>query len=299
MAHAHDRTLLASLAFGDPDKKNPRHDFACQYLALPDNHAKLLEATSAVRRPVEKAEAAETRLSGAFLELPISKGDGQYRTTIGFVDAVFRSETNWKWNGPPRAQFQYSDEDKVLLDRWARVLEHMESGPVAVLRHAVPLMISGDSIRIGLEPGSFYARKLMSVESLLAITNAAEKVLGVRPIVEIVQDAVISDDAPTIARREDAQGKLEKWTQNELLVEVKIAPVGVGDLIRQIALYREHWTARNGILTWIAATDYQISTEDRETLRSARIFHVGLGQRFDAYVKDRLEHKRIANSTEI
>jgi hypothetical protein len=90
-----------------------------------------------------------------------------------------------------------------LLDRWAQVLEHMDSGPVAVLKHAVPLMISVEMIRIGFEPGSFYARKLASIESQDAIATAAERALGSRPTVEIVQ-GTLGEDAPTIARREDA-----------------------------------------------------------------------------------------------
>ena len=34
--HSYDRTLLAKLAFADHDKANPRHDWACQYLAQKD-----------------------------------------------------------------------------------------------------------------------------------------------------------------------------------------------------------------------------------------------------------------------
>lgn len=36
MAHTSDRTLLASLGFSDPDKKDRRHTLACQYLCQPD-----------------------------------------------------------------------------------------------------------------------------------------------------------------------------------------------------------------------------------------------------------------------
>jgi len=31
--HSHKRTLLASLGFNDPDKKDSRHNLGCQYLA--------------------------------------------------------------------------------------------------------------------------------------------------------------------------------------------------------------------------------------------------------------------------
>lgn len=40
--YSHDRTkLVAQLGFQDKDKKNPRHDLACQYLTLPDVHRNL------------------------------------------------------------------------------------------------------------------------------------------------------------------------------------------------------------------------------------------------------------------
>jgi hypothetical protein len=35
MAHSHDRTLIASLGFADPDKQDPMHDLACEYLSQP------------------------------------------------------------------------------------------------------------------------------------------------------------------------------------------------------------------------------------------------------------------------
>ena len=112
---AKDRTLLASLGFSDPDKKNARHDLACQYVVQPSVANKLVQtffptttiplgeyppAERCVERgyigysPARKTwrftrkGSTETVVADpAFLEVPISKGEGQYRTTIGFVDA--------------------------------------------------------------------------------------------------------------------------------------------------------------------------------------------------------------------
>lgn len=39
--HANERTLIANLGFSDPDKKNPLHDLACQYLAMDENRLKI------------------------------------------------------------------------------------------------------------------------------------------------------------------------------------------------------------------------------------------------------------------
>jgi hypothetical protein len=64
--HSHERTLLSRLGFQDKDKANPEHDLACAYVR---------ERMSSDEHPAE-------------CEVPISKGSGKYKTTIGFVDVL-------------------------------------------------------------------------------------------------------------------------------------------------------------------------------------------------------------------
>jgi hypothetical protein len=73
MAHTHDRTLLNRIGFMDPDKKLPRHDMACRYLAQPAILQKLMK--------LESDAKYETHL-----ERVISKGSHQYLQHVGFVD---------------------------------------------------------------------------------------------------------------------------------------------------------------------------------------------------------------------
>lgn len=73
MAYAHDNTLLSRLGFQDPDKKLPRHDLACRYIAQPGLLKDLFGLHVAVSARTEEV---------------ISKGQGQYRQHIGFADAV-------------------------------------------------------------------------------------------------------------------------------------------------------------------------------------------------------------------
>jgi hypothetical protein len=89
--HSHDRTLLAKLGFADPDKKNPDHDLACLYLrdtSTKDHLAKwfaeLAEKSGAYRNAKVTVKTA--------LEYHLQKGTGEYATTIGFADAIFRVE---------------------------------------------------------------------------------------------------------------------------------------------------------------------------------------------------------------
>jgi hypothetical protein len=70
---ATDHTLLARLGFADPDRKDPLHDWACQYLAQPEVLNRLVAPRSVDQSSIR-------------LETYITKGSGQYKTTIGFAD---------------------------------------------------------------------------------------------------------------------------------------------------------------------------------------------------------------------
>jgi len=78
MTHSHDRTLLASLGFSDPDKREQLHDLACEYLTETERAIRLVR----IANPPETGPISVRTI----LESEISKGEGQYRTTIGFLD---------------------------------------------------------------------------------------------------------------------------------------------------------------------------------------------------------------------
>ncbi|MBC8356550.1 MAG: hypothetical protein H8E66_31605 [Planctomycetes bacterium] len=73
------------------------------------------------------------------------------------------------------------------------------------------------------------------------------------------------------------------WQSNEEVgVEVKVTPVAVSDVVRQVKLYRSY----SGIRTWVVATTYQITRADLECLRNERFQHVYLGEHFQAFVAE-------------
>lgn len=94
MTHSHDRTLLASMGFADPDKREPLHDLACEYLAEPEQARRLVRFTE----PEEVDPVIESSL-----ESLVQKGEGQYRTTIGFLDVRVDWEGKTRnWEGSVR-----------------------------------------------------------------------------------------------------------------------------------------------------------------------------------------------------
>src|SRR4051794_16944824 len=116
--HSHDRTMVAKLGFADPDKRDDRHELACQFLVQPDvaggvgamEQPELIRSSGAEGYPpragcdspscrgrdvywdrefVQQHVAMEfdgVRLVRGVTELAISKGEGPYRTTVGFCD---------------------------------------------------------------------------------------------------------------------------------------------------------------------------------------------------------------------
>jgi hypothetical protein len=231
--HSHDRTLLAKLAFADKDKSNPLHDWACQYLATP-------EGLEGLRRLFAATIEGKTRLklTNSHLEQHLIKGEGQYATTIGFLDFTARASYKSK-------STRYS---------------------------------------------------------------------GVTP--------------PQTARTVDVT------SSHNILVEVKIAPVPIGDALRQLALYKEffnwdvspvsaamseynhEWTRNNQYeyevwRSWIEdsaiaqhaetitdvalVTAYDLSDEDIAVLARENILHAKLGAKFNKYVAARKAKKPSKN----
>lgn len=113
--HSHDRTMWASLAGGDKDKTNTLHGLACRYLTEPEQALRLLSVCNPTaegwtndlckRENNYDSKILEyewvtfqdpvVRFLNRSLEHPINKGQGQYMTTVGFLDAV--ANYTWEW----------------------------------------------------------------------------------------------------------------------------------------------------------------------------------------------------------
>lgn len=171
--HSHDRTLIARLGFSDPDRKDPRHDLACQYvveqreqiarMALSDLSLKVTaeDLRHVAWRKADRAgfscptcgtrvgrgcrcneiDAAIAKKFGvsagdlrivcdmhAECEQIIQKGEGQYRTTIGFADVYITGHRVVQLGGerylgyPERA---IGVEVKIQPISWAEVLRQI------------------------------------------------------------------------------------------------------------------------------------------------------------------------------
>lgn len=227
---ARDNTLLSRLGFKDVDKKNSKHDYAAKYLSQSSviehivssishkshylkykciNHG---VSTNSNKCPMdttskdqcEMHEVSEPEITFDQIitvdtkqEVPLSKGTGQYKTTIGFMDAVINVAYSVTQKNKTR---------KSSNDDWVETLS-------------------------------------------------------------------------TIVKNE------------VLFVEVKVNPTEIGDILRQIKLYREYLSSELSRNMWYLVTTFDINEEAQEQLLDEGIQWIKLGPKFDAWFNERTKSK--------
>lgn len=85
--HSHEKTLLQKLGFADEDKGS-RHDLACKYLCQSHVHQRVMESFLEKHK---KGRYKHELVRSCRTEIPISKGEDRYKTTIGFIDVMLLS----------------------------------------------------------------------------------------------------------------------------------------------------------------------------------------------------------------
>ncbi len=104
----------------------------------------------------------------------------------------------------------------TVLPIWQILVNEAQGSLTAVMKVAVPLVVSGQLVRLGVDVGdSFIRKKLSTPDAQQMITDAAERVFGTRPVVEIVQ-GTLPDGPLSIAKLEDAT-RLDERARNEAI----------------------------------------------------------------------------------
>lgn len=103
------------------------------------------------------------------------------------------------------------------MDAWRRVVDAVDKTLVPVLKGAVPLEVSGEAVRLAIDlRDSFFRKKLATEEAQAVILEAASRVFGARPTMELVQ-GTLPDDAPSIARLEELARQAERAAKEAVL----------------------------------------------------------------------------------
>ncbi len=136
------------------------------------------------------------------------------------------------------------------------------------------------------------------------ISNGIGKYCKTIGFIDVLFKIVLTERCTNVQKRrlhlrriDDPWKKSDDFADNDIAlaaIEVKTNEVTIGNIIRQINLYR----AYSDIRIWILATTYQLSQPQVDYLANARIMHVHLGQQFCEYVKEQAK-ALCSNSLEV
>jgi hypothetical protein len=297
---SNDRTMLTKLGFSDPDRKNERHDAICSYVcdraqAMADVIAKpevITEDISGVAyvadgydgRAIKDTPRGSVTMEAARLERKadlmdvrsehhLTKGEGKYKTTVGFVDAFFTFQVQSTISGlaridmPNKALYRIgceSDSSLFLGTKTSMGKVHIETGRES---------------RTFWEPVHKKAKEL-STSKYEARGEEAESFLTGTSTTAFNVDYMFARSNEMIMDAESYDYGIRHC------FEVKAGHVPTSDAIRQVLLYREFMPA-----TWFLVTGYKVSAMDLEELARADIRHLYAGERFEEWYAKKKEEK--------
>ena len=113
-------------------------------------------------------------------------------------------------------------------------------------------------------------------------------------------DVAVRYEERSLDTEQTTHGPRQVLLAKSVVIEVKITPTNVSEILRQIQFYRQHLDPQAERYSWVAVTRFPITVEEEAMLAGARIRHLRLGPKFEAY-KERLRSRarQIADSPEI
>jgi len=298
MTHSHERTLLANLGFGDKDKRNPRHDLACQYLAQAPVFAKLMAPCLAPKCDVQSATIKH--------EHHITKGQAHYKTTIGFADLYTRDCLLTKRVAaperilcPPFLVTEAHDEPTApsgimdaaalnsfaqgLFESMARVVQRQRA--IEKRRQEAWLAWEAATARAPMTEFLVFANISVLIEVKIERVSVGDILRQMR-----LYSEYLAEDLGRVARAYAIPPAIAgtpryldcpRPTDDFGYANPEVCRCSAGHGLR-----RHHFGDPD---TWvqshqIVVTDFSLTSDEVETLRSAGIAHARLGSGFEAYL---------------
>jgi hypothetical protein len=209
---------------------------------------------------------------GAKPEVHLSKGEGKYRTTIGFLDLLLVFE----WRGVERIE-KHNDGHWVALPT--------DSALLSKLRWRKRVVFDA-------------ARSEWGYTDHDLVSDREPEWVRVDP-------PAASPEGANLRWTEDGWSyHLPRWAEEtrrrvsqSVLVEVKITPESVGDILRQMrvyATYEEHSVAWERM---VVATAFPLSDCDLQMMLAAGVSHVRLGGGFEEFCCSREDEGLFTNNS--
>lgn len=294
MTHAHDRTLLAKLGFDDPDRRNPLHDAACQYLARPEIAGKVRDHLFGVPPQTTEPTVSVCRVDPYYgstisswvtsnvakdptseVEVHVHKGHGQYSSTIGFIDVVSKFDRTINYGGllprsdtkisPVESRLATSDDMHAAMAANAHVFVY-DGVTMKLGGYSEWEIESWDGSSMWCKPAKDnYKYPEPYYANLLAAADPSKQ----RQFA--IDGANVITPSRTV-KNADKPITFFDYSSRIVAIEVKAHQSTAGDVLRQVALYRAHFTAN----AWAVATCYQITKRDADAFASADVKHIQL-----------------------
>lgn len=282
MAHSHQNTLLSRLGFSDPDRSDPKHTLACEYLCKPDVALKVLAVVGCSTVVPPKPEDVITKedrppsigswvsMTGARTEHPIMNGNyyiGFADVVIGFSQITWRAERKETvWESIPR-------ESKHECRRGLCAL--CQSGNKAWgANHTVTKRDRWGMDVPDREPCGAWCQYCSRGVPLGTGSDEQNHIEKYTDRVEVGTKYQYEKDGNPVS----------------LLIEVKVKRCDPADIVKQIKLYRQY----RGNKEDVVATCYPVSQSTKDMLKREGIHHIFLGAGFEAYCAERRAEKPVS-----
>lgn len=263
--HSHDRTLIASLGFADPDKKNPRHTLACQYLCRPD----ILNAIAGrVLGPVDMPPTAAAPTRDEIIR------------ALAVPDCPPPTESS-HYAGPDHPVHATTGRGQRTTVAWSKTLDPWYG-------YAIRSAVCEQTItkERGFVVGFWdVVGRLARWRHYVNITDSAKQGRLLR-----------TESRPDRKTWEPLTDNIHEWTWERsvtiektpehptLYIEVKVTRVDVADIARQMALYMTATGMHPGGQDHaVVATTWAMHPDDKVMLTSKNIHVIRLGEPFDVY----------------
>jgi hypothetical protein len=256
------RTQIEKLGFRDPDRREPQHDLACAYLS---------ERAEAIGRtlPAPDGAAALERLRGN-CQLIMPEGSSSW-------DA--------RREAPATVVL---DAGRVVLSRARASTEWpLMSGSYAIGFLDVVLQFEWDLVDAQFNVGHRVVSGTQACSTCQGSGSRSVNYPTLGPRSERCYDCKGSGQHNVWAwvLKPRRQGAPEVAASRQIIIEVKITPAGIGEILRQIGLYRQYF--RGTDVAWWLVTTYPLSSSDLAVLQQANVEHRILGEEFRTWIAAR------------
>jgi hypothetical protein len=297
-----NNTLLAKLGFADKDRKSAQHDAAIHFVRQPAMLAQIdatffptniTDITEAYSTPEDSAHVTvDLKETYYATEQPITKGEGPYKQTIGFIDGCLHvTKSVIVTRGFQPIVFEVTVEELDKLKRGQ--LERYPNAfcvPDAVVQEQ-PVRFRGQAV-----VETSYNNHQYDAE--IALGELYELVFSPRNYEAFSYYRDCSRPVLHGATRADSIRHWTGWVPGWVPVlnhtvwsktmrwnmETKFHETSAADILRQVKLYREYDRER---ASWFALTFFDLSALEQNELSNADIAWIRMGgPRFDEWWKD-------------